>query len=186
MYIDLSVLVTPKVQDYIGELEKMALVGHMGTHFDCMDSTFPLEYVCCDGLVVEVSHITDREIEPEDLPIACLKPGQFVLFHTGADQYEYGTKEYAAQKPALSHRCIDFLLEKHVALIGIDATGIRHGSEHLVADRKCAAQNVFVVENVINLPKILNGQPFAFCTVYTAPTNFSDCSGIPCRVIAKV
>ena len=86
----------------------------------------------------------------------------------------------------LSRACVDDLLNKGVALIGIDAMGIRHGADHVPTDQLCADQSVFVIENLTNLHLLLRGRAFAFCDVITAPMSFMGCSGIPCRVAAKL
>lgn len=187
MYIDLTIPISPAMEQEVGAAEPKVFSGHLGTHFDCMDGAFPLSDLLLNGLVVDVSGIAGRDIEPEDLPRACIKPGQFLLLHTGvSEKFPYGTKEYFAQKPQLSRACVDDLLNKGVALIGIDAMGIRHGADHVPTDQLCADRSVFVIENLTNLHLLLRGRAFAFCDVITAPMSFMRCSGIPCRVAAKL
>ncbi len=38
-------------------------MGHIGTHFDAMDKEFPLEYTQRNGIVFDVSHVINRDIQ---------------------------------------------------------------------------------------------------------------------------
>jgi len=69
MLIDLTLLVTPPMtRDAEGSMTH-ALFGHLGTHFDIMDQSFPLEYTERAGIVFDVSKITDRDIEISDIDL---------------------------------------------------------------------------------------------------------------------
>lgn len=52
--IDLTLLVTPAIRKDIEGLEKKSLTGHLGTHFDCMDKVFPLEFTELDAIVFDI------------------------------------------------------------------------------------------------------------------------------------
>lgn len=53
-------------------------------------------------------------------------------------------------------------------------------------DQYCADRDVFVIENLCNLNKVLNQKRSAEFTVNTYPINFADMSGLPCRVVAEM
>ena len=57
------------------------------------------------------------------------------------------------------------------------------GKEHGEADRRCADQRTFIIENLCNLKALLPLED-GF-TVRTFPMNFAGLSGLPCRVIAE-
>ena len=162
-------------------------MGHLGTHFDVMDKQFPLEYFERKGKIVDVSHIRDREITIEDLQQE-IAENDFVIFKTGfIKEAGYGTEKYfKGNSPELSDELIDFLLEKKISIIGIDASGIKKGAKHPQADQHCADHQVFVIENLDHLDVLLAntaGNPF---TVYCLPLSIEELSGLPCRVVAKI
>lgn len=187
MLIDLTVEVTPKIQEDANALEQSSRFGHLGTHFDIMDKTFPLEYVRRKGVAFDVSGCVDREIEAGDIDENLIEKDMFVAFYSGAlDRLGYGTKQYFTEHPQLSHALVDSLLAKGVSIIGVDMAGVRRNPEHKPVDQKCADRMVFVVENIRNLDKVLEGKKAAPFVANTYPINFSGWTGLPCRVVAEI
>ena len=185
MFIDITLKITPKMVTDAQGNEKKALVGHLGTHFDVMDKEFPLEYIKRPGIVFDVSHAGDRDIEESDVQMDLVKSGMFVAFYTGFIEREgYGSKTYFTEHPQLSQGLIDALIGKKVALIGVDFAGVRRGREHTPTDQKCADNQVFVIENLCNLKEVFQAGP-SF-TANTYPMNYTDMTGLPCRVVAEV
>ena len=161
-------------------------LGHVGTHFDVIGKTFPLDYSQCRGIIFDVSNIEDRDIEVSDINDDEICAGDFVLFRTGtSERYEYGTDDYSKYFLQISWELIKILVEKKVHIIGVDSRGLRKGSEHPQADTFCAENDTFVVENLINLDKIIlaGGKIFK---VHTYPLNLVGFDGIPCRVVAEI
>lgn len=159
--------------------------GHMGTHFDTTGKTFSLDYCECPGVIFDVSTL-ERDIELADIDAEKISAGDFVLFHTGTSaRYEYWSKDYSTNFPQLSWDVIKFLVAKKIHIIGVDARGLRKGSEHPEADEFCANNNVFIVENLVNLGKLFNESGGKNFTVHTYPLNLVGFSGIPCRVVAE-
>ena len=169
------------------EITMQDLFGHIGTHFDLMDKTFDMSNLERRGIVFDVSGVEGREIEMSDFDITQVKEDDFVMFYTGTlKEKGYGNKEYFISHPELSHALIEKLVEMKVSMIGIDCGGIRMPADHPKADRYCADRNVFVVENLDNLDVLLHETKGKAFTVHTYPMNFTDASGLPCRVIADV
>ena len=161
-------------------------LGHVGTHFDIKDKTFPLDYSECRGVLFDVSNVAERDIEVADVDAEKICAGDFVLIRTGtSERYEYGTDDYATFFPQISWELIKVLVAKKVRIIGVDSRGLRKGSEHPEADKFCADNDVFVVENLVNLDKIVAAGVESF-KVHTYPLNLVGFDGIPCRVIAEV
>ena len=183
MLIDLTLRVTPELRQDAEKNEKMVFSGHLGTHFDVMDKEFPLEYSCRKGIVFDVSG-AEGEIALSEKELDRIREEAFVLFYTGFIGKEgYGTETYTHHHPQLSRELITQLLEKRVSLIVIDFAGVRRGKEHGEADRRCADQGTFIIENLCNLKELLPLED-GF-TVRTFPMNFAGLSGLPCRVIAE-
>jgi len=186
MFVDLSIPVTASLRDKALTNERMAAFGHLGTHFDVMNKQFPLQNLERPGLVFDVSGITNPDIDLEDIDLLLVQKDMFVAFYTGfIEQVGYGTETYFTGHPQLSNRLIDSLLDLHIAIIGIYFAGVRRGSEHTPKDQYCADRGVFIVENLCNLKTLLNGQKQCHFTAHTYPINFTDMSGLPCRVIGE-
>ncbi|HCC00742.1 MAG TPA: cyclase [Ruminococcaceae bacterium] len=185
MLIDITLRITPKMVNDAQGNEKKALSGHLGTHFDVMNKEFPLEYTERAGIVFDVSGVKGRDISSQDIDINKVQKGMFVAFYTGfIEERGYGGKIYFSEHPQLSNELIDELLSKKVSIIGIDFAGVRRGKEHPVKDQYCADQGVFIVENLCNLLVLCKERkPFTICTY---PMNFTNMTGIPCRVIANM
>ncbi len=168
-------------------MQKKMLSGHVGTHFDVMSQRFPLEYLELPGVVFDVSGVQGREIEASDIDLAKIPQGAFVALYTGhIDTFPYGTKEYFSEHPILSYPFIDMLLERGVRIIAVDCPGVRRGEQHRKADEYCAERGTFIVENLCNLDKVLNGDLFRSFGAGTYPLNYIGMTGLPCRVVARV
>lgn len=184
MLIDLSLKVTKEHMKKAMDYGKMEHLGHLGTHFDVMDKEFPLEYTSRDAIVFDVSKVENRDVEISDIDITKVKEGMFVAFYTSViNKLEYASEEYFNGNKNLSKDLIKELVAKEVSIIGIDCSGIRDGKEHDLADQYCADHNAFVVENLCNLEKILNGENYKLFKANTYPINFVDITGLPCRVL---
>jgi len=55
MLIDLSIKVSKFAQKGAPDNDKMAAIGHLGTHFDVMNKEFPLSYTKRTEIVFDVS-----------------------------------------------------------------------------------------------------------------------------------
>ncbi len=184
--IDITLKITPKMVSDAQENEKKSLVGHLGTHFDVMDKEFPLEYTRRDGVVFDVSHVRDRDIEASDVDLHCVGENMFVIFYTGfIERAEYGTREYFTNHPQLSNELIDDLLDLNISMIGVDFAGVRRGKDHTPKDKYCADRGVFIVENLCNLKSVLGKDKIKSCIVNTYPMNYANMTGLPCRVTAE-
>lgn len=158
--------------------------GHLGTHFDVMGKVFPLDYTESRGVVFDVSSAGVGEVTISQIDFEKIQAGDFVLLRTSvSEKYDYGTPDYNEKFPQISWEVIEKLVAKEIRMIGIDMRGLRHGDEHSKADNFCAQKNVFVVENLVNLDKLLDVQ--ANLTVHIYPVNIKGFSGLPARVIAE-
>jgi kynurenine formamidase len=190
MLVDLTIAVTPKIRNDAQTNLNKASFGHLGTHFDVMDKEFPLEFTERPGIVFDVSEVCSvdlGEVSKVDIDMDLIAAGMFVAFHTGyMERVPYGGKTYFKEHPQLSQELIAILVEKGVAIIGIDCAGLRSGKEHTPTDQYCADRNVFVVENLCSLRELLSGKITNIFKANTYPMNFTGMSGLPCRVIAEL
>lgn len=190
MQIDLTYELTRgKIENWINQFndkDKILMsTGHLGTHFDVMGKTFPLDYTENRGIIFDVSSAGIGEVTINQIDLEKVQAGDFVLLRTGvSEKYDYGTPDYNEKFPQISWEVIESLVAKKIHVIGIDMRGLRHGEEHSKADNFCAQRNVFVVENLVNLDKLLN-QPENFI-IHLYPINIKGFSGLPARVIAEI
>ncbi|WP_378955080.1 cyclase family protein [Pelosinus sp. sgz500959] len=193
MKIDLTVTVTEEIRKLMEDMTATAQIppyiqfGHLGTHFDVMDKKFPLENTERRGILFDVSHVKEREIEAGDINIDKITEHDFVIFYTGClKEKKFATPEYLQTHLELSNGLITDLINKKVSMIGIDFPGIRKPAEHPQADQYCADHGIFVIENLANLDVLLaavKGQAFL---LHTYPVNYEGLTGLPCRVVAEV
>jgi kynurenine formamidase len=188
MFVDLTLAITPKmIADTQAGDEKKAIAGHLGTHFDVMKKEFPLDYVERNAIVFDVSSVKERDILITDIDFEKIKKDMCVVFYTGfIEQEGYGSKSYFQDHPQLSNDLIDKLLENKISIIALDCAGVRRGNEHRVKDQLCADNKVFVIENICNLKALLAGNKSREFIANTYPVNYTDMTGLPCRMVAKI
>ena len=185
--IDLSVQVSQTKWHELFGAEQLAAAGHIGTHFDVMNTTFDLENTKRSGKIVDVSGVRERDIDISDVGATEVRAHDFVIFHTGFLQaVGYGTPAYRTEHPQLARDLLRLLLEKQVSLIGLDAPGVRRGVEHTPTDQWCADHGVVIVENLANTGLLLQAAGQCQFTVYTFPLSIAELTGLPCRVIAEI
>lgn len=182
MLIDLTLPITKEMIATASTNNDIVLNGHTGTHFDVMNKIFPLEYTKLKGYAYNCE--SKKEISSNDVDLSKLEKGYFVGFYTNwINEAGYSTKRYHSEQPVLTDELIDKLIEKGVCIIGIDFPGVRKGSEHTPKDQYCADRNVFIVENMVNLDKVMERNDLV---VNTFPINYIGYSGLPTRVVAYI
>lgn len=127
--------------------------GHVGTHLDTLlQNPIPLEWMVRQGVLIDV-RAQGNEVGMAALSDVALKPGDFVIFHTGhMAVHDYGTAAYFADHPQLDWAVVEFLVARQVSFIGIDAPALRRGrDEHFKVDTYCEERHAYVVENLTNL-----------------------------------
>ena len=184
MLFDLTVPLTQSRAAQAQQQEKKALVGHLGTHFDCMGKPFPLSLSQLPAVMFDVSHLDkDTEIDLCHADLSGLPAGGAAVFFSGhAERYRYGTPQYMHGHPQLSAALIDALLDAGCRIIAIDFAGVRRSAEHTPTDARCAERGCFIVENLCGVGQLLGEEQFTLCTY---PMRYENLSGLPCRVIAR-
>ncbi len=181
---DISIRITTQMIREALSNQEMYATGHLGTHYDDVGMAFPLSYMRLDGVIFDVSAIRARDILLSDVDVSLLRENTAVLFYTGfVEETGYGSASYFRDHPQLSYPLIDAIAERKAALIGIDAAGIRRGSEHDKADLRLAQSGIFVIENLTGLGDV--SRCSGKLTVNTYPMNYEGLTGFPCRVTAE-
>lgn len=197
--------------------ERVKISTHCGTH---LDSTYhygpfcenrpsltvekiPLEYCLSDGVVLDFRNKKAGEIITiEDLQMCLkkinyqLKPRDIVLIMTGRDKFLY-KKEYPISHPGLSKESVEWIIDKGVKIIGIDAWSIDRPINFMIKDYlKYKDKNLlwpvhlvgrkkefFHIEKLANLEAIPNSLGFKIACF---PIKIKDASASWCRVVAII
>lgn len=80
---------------------------------------------------------------------------------------------------------IEALMDKGVAIIGVDLP-VYVVAQSTHPQTKYAPTEVFHNRNLCNLSAVLAGKSCTTFKASTYPMNFSDMTGLPCRVVANV
>lgn len=157
---------------------------HVGTHIDIMDQSKSIEITRFTGrgILIDVSGIQDRPVKLKDFEhrVAEIAENDFVFFRTGWEQY-LGTERYF-DHPELAFEVIEWLVSKKVNMVGIDALGLGRNKNHGLYDKYLADNNVFAVENLVNLDQIGDRE----FKVYCFPISIAGIEAVPARIAVEV
>ena len=160
----------------------------------------PLDWCFGDGLLIDMKHkedfdpITIKDLE-EFLATNQLKinPGMIVLIRTGRDKFN-GTKDFHKRGTGMSASATEWLIDKGIKVMGIDAWGwdlplpymLNKAKEtgnseyfweaHLVGKNKEYCH----MEQLVNLDQL----PYNGFKIAAFPLKITGASGAPARVVA--
>ncbi|WP_148551132.1 cyclase family protein [Paraclostridium bifermentans] len=157
-------------------------VHNMGTHIDVMSTDVIIENdrLISDGVKFDVSNITDRAIELDDLELSRIKEGVYVLFQTNWDKYLDDDEKYSTH-PEISMEVIEYLVGKKVNMIGIDTLGLGLRRNHGTIDEYLAKNKIYGIENLANL----NSIPEENFKVYCLPIKIEGLDALPARLLVE-
>jgi len=156
---------------------------HSGTHVDVIrkDRPIPVDRFLGRGITIDISKISDRPVSMKDLKISSpIKENDFVFFRTGWDKYL--NKEKYFDHPELSFEVIEWLANKKINMVGIDAPGLGKRKNHGLYDKFLADKNVYVIENLTNLDLIKK----KIFKVYCFPFSVENFEAIHARVVVEI
>ena len=167
-----------------GEYESalLSMPAHAATHVDLVFSgkTVSLDRMIGPGKLIDVRQFRSPLIGLADVEGQIeVSAGDFVFFRTGWDRFA-GTERYF-EHPELSLEVVDWLISKKINAVGIDALGLGRDRRHGEYDRLLAGNEVFVIENLVNLAR-LEARVFK---VYCFPLKLDDINAIPARVVIE-
>jgi kynurenine formamidase len=157
--------------------------AHTATHVDLVLPGRRMEpdRMIGNGKLIDVTWVESGEITLAHVRDRVdLEAGDFAFFRTDWSQFA-DTARYH-DHPELSLELVQWLADRRVNAVGIDALGLARGRGHGEHDRLLARQDVYVIENLANLAAI-PARPFR---VYCLPLKMDDTDAIPARVLVEV
>ncbi len=184
---------------------------HGGTHLDApihfaeggrTVDAIPVEDLFAPGIVIDISGkcqqdrdylLSVDDIASHEREHGAIEASMIVLVRTGWGRFWPDKKQYLGTDapgdvqnlhfPGVSPEAAQALVERRVALVGIDTASIDRGmSRDFQAHRVFGAANVACLENVAHLDQV----PATGFGVIALPMKIGQGSGAPCRVVAMV
>jgi kynurenine formamidase len=168
-----------------GEYESimLSMSAHTATHVDLVypEGRIEPERMIGPGTLINASQSPRKVIDLVDVANRVdVRERSFVLFRTGWSEFA-GTGRYY-DHPELTPEVVDWLISEKVGAVGIDALGLGRGRRHGEYDRRLAAHDIYVIENLANLAAI----PQNHFRVYCLPLKIEDTDAIPARVLVEI
>jgi kynurenine formamidase len=180
---------------------------HIGTHIDSWGhvkpdapraEAIPIDFCYGDGVVLDLTHKgPGEEILPVDLELAerrlegyRIKPLDIVLLRTDAAKRN-AEKSYLTDHPGMTKEAVNYMLDRGVMVMGIDAIGFDPPVAEMFARKKfweahrvMREREYYHLENLCNLHEI--PAPFHSFTVSVLPVKWRGASAAPVRAVAIV
>ena len=168
-----------------GEYESimLSMSAHTATHVDLVypERRIAPERMIGPGMLIDASQSQRKVIDLVDVAGRVdVREGSFVFFRTGWSEFAATGRYY--DHPELSSEVVEWLISKEVGAVGIDALGLGRGRRHGEYDRRLAAHDIYVIENLANLAAIPQGR----FKVYCLPLKIEDTDAIPARVLVEI
>ena len=179
------------------ETHNLFISEHTGTHTDAifeydpdgptLDVT-PLAYYYGEAICLDVSHVRYPEVfTPAVLEAALEQSGQeirrgdIVLLHTGHGDRTWPARAYLEKHSGLDRTGAEWLAERGVVNIGVDAVAIDHADDiELVAHLVCKEYQIVNTEGLTNLDQLV-GRRFLY---FGLPLRIRAGTGSPIRAVA--
>ncbi len=189
---------------------KVCTPEHGGTHLDAPvhfsekgrdTAAMPLAQLIAPAVVIDVTkktsdpvyRVSRADVEAFEAAHGRIAPGTIVLVRTGWSRLWPDRKAYLGDDtpgdasklrfPGYGEDAVRLLVERRVALLGIDTASIDYGpSTDFLAHRAGAAANVGNLENLTNLDRL----PPTGAIVIALPMRIAGGSGGPLRAVAIV
>lgn len=169
-------------RDEAYETTVISMPSHTATHLDLVskERSVDLHRMISNAWIIDVTQSTGGKITRDDLGDIRVRPDDSVLFRTDWSRYIDTARYY--EHPELTPDVLDWLIERRVNIVGIDAQGLGQGATHGEYDHKLARHDIYVLENLANLAAI----PQSTCTLYCFPLLLEQIDAIPARAVAQV
>jgi kynurenine formamidase len=177
----------------------LLMSDHGPTHVDALSHLDPrpgaatIDQMALDvfygpATCIDVSHAAPRtSIEAAELDAAAaragdqIRPGDIVLFHTGAYGRLHGTADYLSQYPGIGESGSAWIVERGIKTFGVDSPSPDNpASRTYPCHMMCRAHGITHYENLANLDQLI-GKRFIFMGF---PLRIRQGTGSPVRAVA--
>ena len=182
---------------------------HGGTHLDApihfgegkqSVEQIPIERLVAPGVKINVAEqsardrdyrLTAADVRSWEARAGQIPAGAIVLIQTGWGRYWGNRAMYMGSDkpsdasdlhfPGISREAAELLVQRQVALVGIDTASLDHGpSQDFITHQVLNGANIAGLENVANLDQL----PEKGFLVVALPMKIAGGSGAPCRIVA--
>ena len=193
-----TILPWTKINTHGFNSDVMILATHTGTHLDApyhfINEGEKLHTIDPSNLIgnavmlnlatLKARHrITRDDLQSAEAAIGNrIEKGEMVIVKTGWEKYNK-EPQYLTEFPGLDKDASQFLVERGVSLVGIDAINVDHPDDHDFPTHKSLYSNgILTVKNLCNLDSISTPR-FVFVAL---PLKLKDATGSPIRAIAMI
>lgn len=165
----------------------LRLGTHAGTHLDApahyLEAGATVDRLRLEALVgrarvVDVSRCGRGEVIPAEALDAAARPGARLLLRTDWDR-EFGQPHYYEEFPGLAVEAAALLVERGVALLGLETPSLNAHNDAEV-HRLLLKAGVVIVEGLVNLRELRSGEVW----LAVLPLPLAGLDGSPCRAVA--
>jgi kynurenine formamidase len=170
-------------------LSEVTIGSHQGTHLDAplhfiadgqpVDEV-PLDQTCGEAILIDLSGKSPRSsIEPDDLDVVELAPGDRVVWRMGWDRV-WPDPTFFTDMPRLSVAAARWLADRRLALVGFDAP--TPNPEAMVeVHRTLLEAGTVLLEALANLDRLRPGR----FELHAAPIRIEGADGAPVRAYGR-
>ncbi len=175
--------------------EVMFLSTHTGTHIDApshfisgmatIDKIEINRFICNNAILLKIEKDCNQAVSRDDIiasednDVGEIKEKDTIVFFTGW-QSQIESDIYMSNNPGLSSDAAEYLVEKKVNAVAIDAPSIDSGIDASFKAHKILLSNdILIIENICNLEKFNTGR----FTLIITPLKLIGASGSPVRAI---
>lgn len=173
------------------EITEMRFQTSIGTYLDSPYHRYPdrrdigeiaIDEVILPGVAIDATGRDASEaVGPDVLPDAFDLDGAAVLFAFGWDEY-WGTDQYRTY-PYISAEVIDSLIERNVALVGVDTMNVDDASDpSRPAHTRFLANDVLILENLTNVRRLVDER----FRLFAVPVKATGAAAMPVRAFAEL
>ena len=167
---------------------------HVGTHVDApyhfQEHGTTVENIPLNRLVInenikvlKIEKGDDEKIEVSDLRNYEIMKNDTILINTNWI-FNRSLDKYFSKNPGLSEAAAKYLADLQINIVGIDSPSIDPAIDHdFNSHRTFGANDIPIIENLVNLDKLLHRKKFTFMAL---PLKLKNCSGSPIRALAMI
>ena len=176
----------------MANVTKIDISCHTGTHMDAplhfLDeaqdiSTMPVSAMVGAGkimLIEEKEHISKKAIQQAEERVGHIKKGDRILFKTHHSNKDWIMEEFRTDYTALAADGAQYLVDKGIALVGIDYLSIAPYDNLVEIHQILLKQKIWIVEG-LRLLNIEEGEYEIICL----PLKIKGADGAPARVLVR-